>query len=165
MFETLEQLFEQFISQINNLMGNPTLEDIEKIRKKLKETVLFDVAKLRKGYGKLIKAYYNKHKPFNHQTQNVEDKFQKDLEDFIELVSFATEADDPSILDDWAINYPWENKQVLAKDLSVYVDTLQKTMTDWDGVMADLQANKKPKWPDETKPYWAYLVNKLSSKI
>ncbi|MCC3421577.1 MAG: hypothetical protein JGK24_04640 [Microcoleus sp. PH2017_29_MFU_D_A] len=165
MFETLEQFCEPFINQINHLMGNPTLENIEKVRTKLKATVLFDVAKLRKGYGKLIKAYYKNHKPFNYQTQNVEDKVQKDLEDFMELVSFATEADDTSILDDWAIDYPCKNKQVLAQDLPAYVDKLQSIVTDWDAFMAKLQAKGEGKWPDETKPYLAYLVNKLSSKI
>jgi hypothetical protein len=40
MFETLEQFFEPIISQIDKLMVNPTLEDIQNIRKKLKATVL-----------------------------------------------------------------------------------------------------------------------------
>jgi len=167
MFATLEQFFEPIMSQIDKLMGNPTTEDIEKIRKQLKTTVLFDVAKLRRHYGRLLKAYYGKHKPFNNQShsQSVEERFAKDFEDFIELVSFSTEAGDTSILDDWAINYPCENRKVLAKNLSAYVDAFQNIVTDWESFMSKLQANGQPRWPDETKPYWAYLVNKLSSKV
>jgi DNA-directed RNA polymerase subunit N (RpoN/RPB10) len=167
MFATLEQFFEPIMSQIDKLMGHPTTEGIEKIRRQLKTTVLFDVAKLRRHYGKLLKAYYGKHKPFNHQEhpQSIEESFSKDFEDFIELVSFSTEADDTSILDDWAIEYPCRNRKVLTKDLSTYVDEFQSIVTDWEGFMAKLQANGQSRWPDETKPYWAYLVNKLSSKV
>lgn len=167
MFATLEQFFEPIMSQIDRLMGNPTTEGIERIRRQLKATVLFDVAKLRRHYGRLLKAYYGNHRPFNNQehSQGIEERFSKDFEDFIELVSFSTEADDTSILDDWAIEYPCNNRRVLAKDLSAYVDRFQDLMTDWDGYMAKLQATDQPRWPDESKPYWAYLVNKLSSRV
>jgi hypothetical protein len=167
MFATLEQFFQPIMSQIDKLMGNPTVEGIEKIRKQLKTTVLFDVAKLRRHYGKLLKAYYGKHKPFNNQeaSQSIEERFSKDFEDFIELVSFSTEADDTSILDEWAIDYPCKNKKVLAKDLSAYVNAFQGIVTDWEGFMTKLKASGQSRWPDETKPYWAYLVNKLSSKL
>lgn len=152
--------------QIDNLMNNPTVEGIDKIRNQLKLTVLIDVAKLRRHYGTLLKSYYQKNKPFNNSREKcVQDRFAKDFENFIELVSFSTEADDTSILDDWAIEYPCKNQQVLAKDLSVYVNAFQHIVTDWDGFMEKLQAKGQPRWPEETKPYWAYLVNKLSSKV
>jgi DNA-binding PucR family transcriptional regulator len=173
MFATLEQFFQPIMSQIDKLMGNPTVEGIEKIREQLKTTVLFDVAKLRRHYGELLKAYYDKHEPFNNHnhnhnqeaSQSIDESFAKDFEDFIELVSFSTEADDTSILDEWAIDYPCKNKKVLAKDLSAYVNAFQGIVTDWEGFMTKLQARGQSRCPDETKPYWAYLVNKLSSKL
>jgi|GEM_PF-1094105 len=167
MFTTLQTFFEPIMSQIDKLVGNPTTEGIEKIRKQLKTTVLVDVAKLRRRYGDLLKAYYGKHKPFNNQehSQSVEKRFLKDFEDFIDLVSYSTEAGDTSILDEWAINYPCKNRKVLAKELSAYVDAVQSILTDWEASMAKLQASGESRWSDETRPYWAYLLNKLSSRV
>nr|WP_290221275.1 hypothetical protein [Trichocoleus desertorum] len=166
MFPTLIDFFQPIMSQIDKAIGNPTTADIEEIRQQLKASVLIDLSKLRKHYGELIKAYYRKNPPFGNReySQDVEENFAKDLEDFIEIVSYSAEAGDPSILDECVVGYLNQNPKLLSKSLPAYVERFNRITTDWEGFMSKIEAQGQPRWPDETKPYWAYLVGKFSSK-
>lgn len=89
----------------------------------------------------------------------------EDFQDFIVLVSEATEVGSTAILDKWAIQYPADNRHLLAEPLSYYASNMREIIIDnWEGFNQTMKNAGVHPYPNESKIYWEYLANGLANK-
>ena len=169
MFNSLAEYFRPFIQQIiKTQTAKPTKADLEKVSKDIRLHIVNTMSDLWKEYRALIKLCYRNQPPFNNHNFSPDDdkNFQKDIDDFYHLVIYAWEANDLSILDEFAINLPFDKPDILVRDdKQEYIRRFEFIVSKWDKYMEALAKESKEVWPEEIKPYWSYLLNKFSARM
>jgi hypothetical protein len=162
----LHERLEAINKKIDTLIPNQIKDELENIDKQF-IIVRNNLFTARKQYSIVVKALYRNSKLFNHynDSQDENENFVADLNDFYTLIRHTIEADDPTILDEFAIDYPCENPSAMSGEMPEYVDVFLRIVNKWDEFMKKLQTAHQPEWSIATKPYWAYLATRIKNRI
>lgn len=152
-----EHLFARFKEMSNLLKQSPRKQELQQ---KLTETrqamerETLGVAEGFRQYGSIVSAYYAKFHPFGTR------KLQNDFEDFVELIGHSVVVGNYSVISHWGVDYPLDNRGVLAEDPQKYLPVFQAVVTDrWQ------YYKEKYGWSESAKLYWQYLINEWQRKL
>lgn len=126
-------------------------QDLKDINKELTGVVV-GVSETFRLYARELDRNYDKNKPFSNENVG------QDIKDFMRIIQDSFITGSFEIIKKWAIEYPFNNPQILQKPIEYYVENLRKDLEqDWDSIVS------QEGWHPEAKVYWQYLVDTLES--
>ncbi len=108
------------------------------------------IKQIRTHYKEFANNYFNEHKPFQKT-----ESFGDHLEIYLDLLSHCIYAGDETLLSQWGVTYPYENKCPQFDSPRKYLEAF-KLWRDAPDILTKRNIN-----PDDVNPYLDYLIHQF----